>query len=103
MGAPGFDHQHGQDARTGSADLLSRCARPHRQRQHEGECGGGVAAVALESGMGSAGVRVSVTRQRARRVGLAEPAMSLKHLDVRLRTLEPPARVDGAAMLNGLS
>ena len=42
-----------------------------------------------------------MTRQRARRAGLAAPAMSLEQLDVWLRTLKPPARVDGASMLDG--
>ena len=54
--------------------------------------------MALESGARGCG---GVTRQRARRAGLAAPAMSLEQLDVWLRTLKPPARVDGASMLDG--
>lgn len=42
-----------------------------------------------------------MTHQRARRSGSAGRAISLDQLDAWLRTLRPPARVDGASMLDG--
>lgn len=42
-----------------------------------------------------------MTKQRLRRSGPVEPVMSLDQLDVWLRKLETPARVDGASMLDG--
>src|ERR1043166_8249896 len=101
MGGAGVTHQHRQAARNRSADLSGRRARPDCLGPHEGECIARVVALELESRTARPNRSRGVTKQRPRRDRSTGLAMSLDQLDDWLDALDPPAKVDGASMLDG--